>query len=399
MVARRFWPLCGAAEKTLGRLAVALAERGCQATILTALWQPRWPAQILWHGLPLVRLAPPPSGPWTSWRYTRAVARWLRRHQQEFDLVYVWRLQEEARAAVRALDGRRPLVLRAEQSGRQGDCFWQIETAGRERIKHACMQAGALVAPTAAIRRELEAAGYPRPRIREIPLGVPSLPPRTLEARLSARGVLAEANPALQLAPWEPLAVSTGRLAAGRGWEQLIAAWPVIARRWPNGRLWLAGEAPDRAAAERQIKSLGLGSQVHVAGVFDDLDVLLRAADLAVVPSAEGSPLALLEAMAAGLPTIASDMPGHRDLLSDGRDGLLVPAADASALAAAVTRLFDDRELSARLGSAAQVRTAHDFSLANMVEEHLHLFEHLTGSPGVRQVSLARNVGRLYNLG
>jgi glycosyltransferase involved in cell wall biosynthesis len=378
MVARRFWPLSGGAEQTLARLAAALAQRGCRPTILTARWQPRWPEQIRWHGLSVVRLSPPPQGRWKTWRYARAVARWLRQHQDEFDMAYVWGLDEEAATAVRALGGRRPVALRAQRSGRGGDCFGQIETAGGRRNKGWCLRADALLAPTGAIRRELEAAGYPRARIHEIRLGVEPLPPRTAETRAAARGLLAEANAVLALGPGDPLAVSTVRVESGRGWEHLVAAWPAVARRFPNARLWLAGEAPDRAAAGRQIESLGLGSKVLVAGVFDDLDVLLAACDLAVVPATDGAPLAVLEAMAAGLPTVATDVPGHREVADDGQEALLVKAADAPALAAAIGRLLEDHQLAARLASAAHARAARDFSLARMVEEHLRLFERLT---------------------
>jgi glycosyltransferase involved in cell wall biosynthesis len=401
MVARRFWPLSGAAEQTLARLAAGLAERQCRSTILTARWHPRWPAEICWHGLPVVRLPGPPEGRWQTWRYARAVARWLRQHRDQFDLVYVWRLEHEAAAAVRALrpkrsggdhadqrdpqagtpslpDGVRPVVLRAQRSGRHGDCFRQIDSGCGRKIKDVCMRAAALVASTPVIRRELEAAGYPRRRIHEIPLGAAVLPPRTAEVQAAARGLLAEANAALRLAPWETLAVSTVRLVAGRGWEHLIAAWPAVIRRWPHARLWLAGEAPDLAAARQQIESLGLSGRILVAGVFDDLDALLGAADLAVVPAIEGAPLALVEAMAAGLPTVATDVPEHRHLAGDGQEALLVPPADAAALAAAVSRLLGDPALAAKLVRAAKARATRDFPLATMVQEHLSLFERLT---------------------
>ncbi|MGD0896929.1 MAG: glycosyltransferase family 4 protein [Thermoguttaceae bacterium] len=378
MVARRFWPLSGAAEKTAARLAVGLAGRQCRPTILTARWHPRWPERISWHELPVVRISPSPLGRWNTWRYARAVARWLRRHQDEFDLVYVWGLQDEAGAAVRALGSRRPIVLRADRAGRYGDCFRQIDSASGRRNKGLCPCARAVVAPTPTLRRELEAAGYPRRRIHDIPLGVPALSPRNAQTRAAARNLLGEASAALRVAPWEQLVVSTVRVAAGRGWEHLVAAWPEVVRRRPGARLWLAGEAPDRAAAERQIELLGLGRQILLAGVFDELDMLLGAADLAVVPATEGSPVPLLEAMAAGLPAVATDVAGHRDLAADGREALLVPPADSAAMAAAVARLLEDSELAGRLASAAQARAASDFSLARMVEEHLALFDSLT---------------------
>ena len=130
--------------------------------------------------------------------------------------------------------------------------------SGGGGIKRACLRARALVASSPAARRELEAAGYPRERIFDVPLGVPLSPPRTRETQAEARELLAESNSALQLAADAPLVVSTSRLEAGRGWEQLLAAWSIVARQKVAARLWLAGEAPAAAAVVRRIEALGL---------------------------------------------------------------------------------------------------------------------------------------------
>jgi glycosyltransferase involved in cell wall biosynthesis len=189
---------------------------------------------------------------------------------------------------------------------------------------------------------------------------------------------LCEANSALALGGRERLVVSTIRLVPGGGWEHLLAAWPSVVARVPHARLWLAGPCPDRAAAVQQIALLGLAEQVLLVGVFADPEVLLSAADLCVMPALEGSPLALLEAMAAELPSVATDVANHRYLATDGLEALLVPAADPQALGAAIVRLLEDSELATRLGQAARSRAESNFSLAGMVEQHLSLFDRLT---------------------
>ena len=386
MVARRFWPLAGRRSRTLARLAVGLAERRCRATILTARWQPRWPEQICWHGLPVVRLSPPPQGRWQTWR---TCGRWPAGcgRRDQFDLVYVWRLEHEAAAAVEALRPGRS----AGDHGRPGrSCCAPHGPAGRrllpaDRVSRRAEDQRVMPAGRCRWwrRRRWSAASWRPPDIRAGGFARSRWASSALRADrrvpAAARHLLAEANAALRLTPRETLAVSTVRLAAGRGWEHLIAAWPAIARRCPHARLWLAGEAPDLAAARQQIESLGLGPQVLVAGVFDELDVLLGAADLAVVPAVDGLPLALLEAMAAGLPIVATDVPEHRHLAADSQEALLVPPADAVALAAAVGRILADPALAARLARAAQARATRDFSLARMVQGHVTLFEHLMG--------------------
>lgn len=378
MVTRWFWPLADEAERTMARLAAGLAAAGSCPSILTARWHPRWPAEIRFSDVPVVRLSPPPEGRWNTWRYMRAMGRWLRAHQSEFDLAYVSGLRHEAYAALRALRGRRPVVLRCERAGRCGDCLWQIEAPCGRRIKRECMRAVALAAPTAPIRRELEAAGYPRTRVHDLPLGVAATPPRTAASRMAARTLLAEANVLLQLSPGAHLVVSTGRLEPGRGWEDLIAAWPAVVGRWPNARLWLSGVAPGRAAFQRLIESLSLAGRVAMIGVFDDPEALLAATDVFVAPSPEGTAVALLEAMAAELPVVAVDVPTHRCLIRDGREGLLTPGGSPAALSAAMARLLDGPELAARLATAARERAACEFSLAKTVEEHLTWFDRLT---------------------
>jgi glycosyltransferase involved in cell wall biosynthesis len=377
-VTRRFWPLIGGSEKVMGNLAVELAGRGCRVTILTARWRPNWPTRITFHELPVVRLPPPAERGWRTFRYMRALARWLKQNQDAYDLVYVSGLKHEADAALRAVGGRVPVVLRAEKAGRSGDCLWQIEASCGRRIKERCMKAAAFVAPSRAVHRELQAAGYPRPRIQFLHDGVAIPPPRSPKIKAAARAALGEANAELEVPHWAPLALYTGPLHLGKGLKHLVAAWEQILARWPQARLWLAGDGPDRAALGEQIEAMNLAHRVALVGVFDTVDELLSAADLFVLPSLEGGEcLALLEAMAAGLPIVASDTPGNRDVLSDGREGLLVPATDAGALSAAIARLFEQRDLAAQLGAAARDRAAAEFSLAKTADAHVTLFERL----------------------
>ena len=90
--------------------------------------------------------------------------------------------------------------------------------------------------------------------------------------------------------------------------------------------------------------------------------------------------LALLEAMAAGLAIVASDIPGNRLLLDEGRHALLVPVRASEPLAAAILRLLDDPALAARLGAAARCRAEQEFSLARCADRHLELFANLLTS-------------------
>jgi glycosyltransferase involved in cell wall biosynthesis len=386
MIASRFWPRVGSLETRAGLLACGLADRGAEITIVTARWHPHWPAEILYHGMTVVRLSPPPTGSWSAWRWGRAIRNWIARRADCYDLVLAWGLTHEARAAIQAARQaapRLPVVLVPERTGWHGDCFRQVRVSGGRGMKSECLRADAFVAGSPAARRDLEAAGYPRERIFDVHQGVSVLPPRTFETQMEARAALADANSALQLAMQPglqtPLAVSTTRLDAGRGWENLLAAWSIVARQKSEARLWMAGELSAAGVIAERIDALGLNGRACLIGLFDDIEGLMSAADVHAAPCDEAAPMAILEAMAAGAPSVAIDTPVNRWLLGDEAAGLLVPADDPGTLAAAILRLIDDAELAARLGETGWKRAAADFSVETMVDGYLALFERLRG--------------------
>ena len=388
LITRRFWPLVGGAEMIMGRLAAELHRRGLSTVLLTAHWQPDWPREIEHHGVRVIRLANPSRRIWGTARYMRALAGWLRSHRDSFDLVYVSMLKHDAYAAVgEGRRGRFPVVLRAEGAGLSGDCHWQLDARCGLRIKRRCLSADAFVAPSPAIERELIAAGYPRSRIHYLPNGVTIPPPRDADARLEARAALAEIDPALWLDADALLAVYTGRLHDMKGLEHLIAAWPEVLRRRPKARLWLVGEGSFRQQLAELIGNLGLSGRVLLTGAFDDVEDFLVAADAFVLPSLEeGMSLALLEAMARGLPVVATRIPANEVLVADGRNGRLVPARDPAAIASALLALWDNPEEAARWGQEARRRVSDEFSLDRMADEHLKLFERLLSSAEFRAV-------------
>jgi glycosyltransferase involved in cell wall biosynthesis len=379
LVTRRFWPLVGGAEIMAARLAAGLHARGAAATILTARWQPAWPAEIEHHGVRVVRLVNPQLRGWGTWRYMQAVASWLRRHRSQFDLVYVSMLKHDAYAAITAAQSERfPVVLRAEGAGLTGDCHWQLEANCGSRIKRRCQRADAFIAPSPAIERELIVSGYSRGRIHYLPNGVAMPEPRDAASRRQARADLAEADSSLAIGEESPLAVYTGRLHAMKGLDDLIRAWPRVLAHVPNARLWLVGDGPQRAELNDLIGHLGLWGFVYLAGPFDDIEEFLRAADMFVLPSLEeGMSLALLEAMAMGLPVVASAIPANEAVVENGLTGRLVTVRDSDRLAPVILELFEDRNQAERLGTAAREHVSRRYSLDAMLDGHIDLFQRL----------------------
>jgi len=126
------------------------------------------------------------------------------------------------------------------------------------------------------------------------------------------------------------------------------------------------------------IAELGLAGAVDLPGASPDPGPLLRAADLFVLPShEEGMSIALLEAMALGVPLVASAIPGNRTLVTDGEHGRLAPPGDPEALAAAVLDQWADSDRAAEMAAAARGRVVEGYSIDAVARRHLELFRSL----------------------
>jgi glycosyltransferase involved in cell wall biosynthesis len=170
-----------------------------------------------------------------------------------------------------------------------------------------------------------------------------------------------------------PLILAVGRLKAPKDFPTLIRALSGL--RPDSFEAVIVGEGPDRPRLEEEIEALGLSGRVRLAGERRDVPELLAAADVFVLPSAsEGLPVSVLEAMAAGLPVIASRVGGVPEQVSDGETGLLVEPGDPSELTAALDRLIADPSLRRRLGAAGRARAEQAFDLDPFRRAHVELY-------------------------
>ncbi len=160
----------------------------------------------------------------------------------------------------------------------------------------------------------------------------------------------------------------------------LVEAFIAIAANRTDLRLLMIGDGSDRRRCEQLARQAGMERQIEFMGYRTDVDAQLQQADVFVLPSLnENLPLALLQAMGAGLPCIAADVGGVPEVL--GADcGVLVAPGDASSLGAAMRRLLDEPGLAARLGVAARRRVAQRFSLSRCADSHLRLWSDILGN-------------------
>lgn len=210
----------------------------------------------------------------------------------------------------------------------------------------------------------IEHEGIPPGRILVLPNGI-APPPEG-----GGRG-LAD----LDVPPGTAVVGSVGRLFEVKGYDYLIRAVALLKARGRSLRCVLLGDGPEEQRLKRLIADLGVGEEVRLMGHRQDVAEIVRALDVAVLPSrAEGSPLVVLEYMALAAPIVATAVGGVPELIDDGVHGLLIPPRDPGALAQAIDQLLDDRTLAARLGAAAQERQRAEHDLDTVVNSLERLY-------------------------
>ncbi|HEX2569633.1 MAG TPA: glycosyltransferase family 4 protein [Polyangia bacterium] len=200
--------------------------------------------------------------------------------------------------------------------------------------------------------------------------------------RLARRRSRAEARAALRLPPDALVLGGVGKLAPIKGFDVLLRALPAVFERAPALHVVLAGAGPQREELLELARAGGFADRLHLVGFVAEVREVLEAIDIYVQPSRrEAHPLALLEAGALGLPTVASTAGGMPETLIDGQTGLLAPVEDVEALARALITLVSDAALRERLGQAARARVSTEFSHERMVARTVALYREMLMAP------------------
>ena len=372
MVVRLFSPWIGGTERQAQKLARQLLDDGTYVQLATGRWFRGTPRQELVDGIPVFRNH-------TLWEcfgvkglrkfggYLYIVTLmwhlWRRRHT--YDVIHVHGLNYHAFSAVvmgRWL--RRPTIVKLSNSGPASDIRrmregWQLALSGL--LLPMTLRADRFVALNRAVVDELREAGVHPARIIAIPNGVSV-------AREASRGYALHAPPRL---------VYVGRLHEQKGLDVLLRALTRL-RSTPQPAVNLVGTGPFEDKLRALAQRLGVAGAVEFTGTTESVMSVLREADLFVLPSrAEGLSNALLEAMAAGLPVVASAIPGNRDVIDPGTNGLLFDSEDPEALADALQRLLADGGLRRRLGREARKTVEERFALETVAARYRELYAEL----------------------
>lgn len=249
-------------------------------------------------------------------------------------------------------------------------CHNWIDSGGKMSLytrldKFILRRFDSVVAVSGAIRDELLASGVAPEKVRVIGNGI------SLERFSVEPGARERARASLGILPGAFVAGAVGRMSPEKGYDLLLkAAREVLSAR--GGLVFLlVGDGPEQKALEGLARSLGIEEDVVFAGRRADIPEVLAAMDLFVMSShTEGQPMALLEAMAAGKPSVATAVGDVPKILGNDEAGLVVEPADPGALAKAVLRVAVDAALAARLGAAARRTVEKEYSSRRMAAEY-----------------------------
>lgn len=294
--------------------------------------------------------------------------RWARRHGSA--TVYTWlgpfhdryviddreRPYDERPKYERVVWDARAVARRTARDGRLRDHlrnYWLHQPLAAADVLLPCSQHEADV---------LRAMGLRQP-MRVVPLWIDTDAIRSVPA-----------GPASERAERPPILLFIGQLTPRKGYDLVIQALPAVLARYPSARLQIvSGLNPaDRTTMRSMAEALGVAAQVDFLGRVPDAELvnLFRSADLYVTPTRyEGFGLTLLEAMAAGCPIVASDIPVVNEIVRHGENGWLTPYDDAGALAESIVRLLDDPALRRRLVVGGERTLRERFDERTLVTE------------------------------
>lgn len=422
-----FYPSLGGTEQQARMQGRLLRERGIEASVVTLRLDPTWPRHDVVDGAPVTRVAgwllvgrekrPAPLRKLSYIMGMMAIGWALWRQRHTYDVVHVYKLNLLALpTALACLAARKPMLIvvrsagLGDAAGPVSDSSWvgepdaatlaattanvveaqrlygdleDLERIGRAGVRfcrYLLRRNGAVVvALSSRMQTYLAGRHFDLPGHQLIPNGVdirqftPAPPDSGPDAR-------------------ERTVMCVSKLRYEKGVDVLLRAWQRVHAEAPEARLIVVGDGPLRAPLERLAADLGIERSIEFTGRQADIPAQWRRAGLAVLSSRyEGMPNAVLEAMACGLPCVATRVSGTEDIIQDGVNGLLVEPEDVGGLAGALLSLLRDPALTRRLGVAARETIERSYTTDHVMDLYEALYQRLAlrSRPAVGQVSAA----------
>jgi glycosyltransferase involved in cell wall biosynthesis len=256
-----------------------------------------------------------------------------------------------------------------------------------------------VIAVSEGVRQELEETGISPSMITAILNGIDMSPYKRRARRPSTRSSARSSTQSSSQPPTQPadgqdgtdrrsfLIGTLARLSPPKGIDTMIEAAKIVIASYPSVRFVIAGTGPLETDLSRKVRDLRLEPYVRMPGFVDDVPGFLAGLDLYVLPSdTEGTPLALIEAMAAGLPVVATRVGGVPEVVIDGVTGLLVPPRQPKALAQAIVRLLVDPDLAKSMGASGRERAETVFDAKVTAEKTVEVYRDVLASKEKRRL-------------
>ena len=406
-----FLPWVGGAEKQALAQGRVLRERGFEATIITFRYDKAWLSHEIIEGVSVIRVAGMVLGgrekfprliqkvlyliammimAWTLWR-----------HRRRYDVLHVYQLnllalptalvchlaKKPMLVAVRCSGSGKPEALHDEASliagpldataswlRVDGQTWVDGDLEGLKRmgkhvtqLTHTLLQSinAVVIVLSSRMKSYLAAHDFNLPGMQFIPNGVDIRRFSPLQEHTS-------------LAGRAPVVVCVSKLRYEKGIDVLLQAWHLVCKQLPqslHARLIIVGDGPIQSQLERMTRELDIADSVEFAGLQSDIPAQLHRGTLAVLPSRwEGMPNALLEAMACGLPCVATRVSGSEDIIQHADNGLLVEPEDYQSMTQALLLLLRDPALAQQYGEAARATIEQHYSLERITDRYVELY-------------------------
>jgi glycosyltransferase involved in cell wall biosynthesis len=366
----------GGAEKQLALLAARLPREEFDVHVAVLTHTGPLESDLREAGIPLEMID-------KRWKLDPTAYWRLRKYMQKLQpaIVHTWLFAANAYWRQAAVAARVPHIVAGERcvDPWKGRIQLGIDRALARRTER-------IVTNSSGVRDFYVEHGLPAEKFTIIPNGIAAAgsETRSREDLLRELGLPADAR----------LVGAVGRLWPQKRVKDLIWAADLLKSARDDTHLLIIGDGPQRWRLERYRDQNEVADRVHFLGERNDVPQIMPHLDCLWLASAyEGQSNAIMEAMLAGVPVVATDIPGNRDLVVPGETGFLVPVGDRAAFARHTHALLDDRDLASRLGAAGQRRMEREFSIEQMVSRHAELYRNLA-SDSSRSRAAARGVAR-----
>jgi glycosyltransferase involved in cell wall biosynthesis len=379
MIVRQFFPWLGGTEKQAQKLASELINMGIDVKVVTGWWMRTTKRREIVDNIPVFRnftfwnmLDLKGFRKFSGYIYIISLFFYLWKNRHHYDLIHIHKLSYHAFPGI--LAGKffkKKILIKIANSGSYSDIKQMQKNVlipGQKLMLPLTINADQIVAVNKKIIKELIDAGVPPKKVIFIPNGVKI---SQLEENKN------------NYSNGKTIVTFIGRLHPQKSVHILLKAFKKVYEMRPhlNLKLWIIGDGPQRYELEHLSKQQQINKHVVFYGNVQNISEKLNLTDIFVLPSlAEGMSNSLLEAMAHGLPCIATRIGGNQELITNGINGILVPAKNVNALYDAILKLVDDKKLRQMMGKISLERVKGNYCIKDIAKRYIEEYEYLLKS-------------------